>query len=152
MCQILCCFWMYSFISATQQPYAGVALTSILQIRIPRVREVEWFSKVNRWKTRNSNTSYLSSLLTMWPSWKKRHLLYGPTRWQRGKMGADMLWGVWSLIKYRALPEEQLVGRNASKRANFPLSFWCFYKSVHSSVSGTEGGGQHIAQAFSLNQ
>ena len=67
-------------------------------------------------------------------------------------MGAAMLWGLWSLINYKALPEEQLVGRNASKGADFPLSFWSFYKSVHSSVSGTDGGGQHIAQAFSLDQ
>lgn len=35
--------------------------------------------------------------------------------------------------------------------ADFPSRFWFFYKSVHSRVSGTEGRGQRIAHAFSLN-
>lgn len=54
--------------------------------------------------------------------------------------------------RHKALPKEQLVGRLASPGAGFPLNFWFLYKSVHIRVSGTEGRGQHIAHAFSLNQ
>ena len=60
--------------------------------------------------------------------------------------------GLAQTSRHKTLPEEQLVGRLASPGADFPLGFRFLYKSVHIRVSGAKGGGQHIAQAVSLNQ
>lgn len=73
----------------------------------------------------------------------------GPPAGSGGQIGASWLGAHGTNPSLR---NSSWAGPPACPGAGFPLSFRFLYKSVHVGVSGAKAGGQHVAQALSLNQ